>query len=307
MGYNPPMPQYRHTQVGWQVYGIAIPLTLALMYGLRIQDPRVFGLVVVIVAAAFALFGWLTVDIDTRRVLIKFGIGLITRRIPLDTIRGFAPVRNPWYYGWGIRFTPHGILYNVSGFQAVELLLDDGRRVRVGTDEPDALVRALQGATTVTSSKSIDEFPRDLAWRRRVRLIATLVVAITAALILGQMYVHSQAPSVEMTDRTFSVGSGFYGAEIPLPDVQSIELVDTLPRIENRTNGYAAGGLLRGNFRLEQWGSGKLFINRNSPPYLVVRTRDNFVVVNLAEPARTRDLYDKLRALAQSQQPGAQP
>jgi hypothetical protein len=300
------MPQYRHTQVGWQVYGITVPLTLALLYGLRIQDAQIFGLVIVIVAAAFALFGWLTVEIDARRVLIKFGIGLIRRSIPLDTIRGFASLRNPWYYGWGIRFTPHGILYNVSGFQAVELLLDDGRRVRVGTDEPGALVRALQSATTVIPSRTIEEFPMDVAWRRRIRLITAIVVACTAALILGQVYVHSRPPSVELTDGTFAVGSGFYGTEIRLSDIQTVQLADTLPRIQIRTNGYAAAGLLRGNFRLEQWGTGKLFINRNAPPYLVVRTRDTFVVVNFTDPSQTRDLYDKLSGLGQGQKPGAQ-
>ncbi len=288
------MSQYRHTQVGWQVYGITIPLTLALLYGLRIRDGQVFGLVLVIVAAAFALLGWLTVDIDSRRLFIRFGIGLIRRSIPLDTIRGFAPLRNPWYYGWGIRFTPHGILYNVSGFQAVELLLDDGRRVRIGTDEPDALVRALQNATAVAPSKTTDNFPKNIAWRRRIRLITALVVAITAALILGQMYVYSQPPSVRLTDETFSTSLGFYGAEMRLADVQGVELADTLPRIQTRTNGYSAGGLLRGNFRLEQWGNGKLFINRNVPPYVVVRTRDTFVVVNFADPTQTRDLYEKL-------------
>ena len=127
-----------------------------------------------------------------------------------------------------------------------------------------------------------------------VRLITALVVAITAALILGQVYVHSRPPSVRLTDETFSASLGFYSADMRLADVQGVELADTLPRIQTRTNGYSAGGLLRGNFRLEQWGNGKLFINRNVPPYVVVRTRDTFVVVNFADPAQTRDLYEKL-------------
>jgi hypothetical protein len=156
---------YRHTQVGWQVYGALIPLSLLLIGGLVTREVEVLAILLTILAAAFAFFGWLSININARRMLIKFGIGLIIRRIPLDAIRGFAPVKNPWYYGWGIRFTPHGILYNVSGFEAVEILLDDGRRVRVGTDEPAALVRALQLATALTPSASTDDFPKDVAWR----------------------------------------------------------------------------------------------------------------------------------------------
>jgi hypothetical protein len=285
---------YRHTQVGWQVYLVTIPVALVLMFGLVTRDPQVFVVMVAILAAVFVCFGWLTIDINARRMLIKFGIGLVRRTLSLDTIRGFAPVRNPWYYGWGIRFTPHGILYNVSGFQAVEILLDDGRRVRVGTDEPDALVGALQAATTIAPSKTIEAFPKDVAWRRRIRFITAAIVAVTVALILGQVYVHSRPPSVEVSGETFSTGSGFYGLEVPLSEIQSVELVETLPRIQSRTNGFAAGGLLRGNFRLEGWGSGRLFINRHSPPYVVARMRETFVVVNFADPAATRDLYERL-------------
>lgn len=301
------MPEYRHTQAGWQVYGVLIPLALFLMYTLITREPAVFGILVLIWGVVIALFGWLTVDINARRMLISFGVGLIRRTISLDTIQGFAPVRNRWWYGWGVRFTPHGILYNVSGLKAVELLLHDGRRVRVGTDEPEALARALQGATGVAASKTIDEFPNDTAWRRRMRFIGTLVVALVAALILGQMYLHGRPPSIELGDGRLTVGSGFYGADIPIGEIQTVQLIDTLPGIQARTNGYAAGGVLRGYFRLETWGTGKLFINRNRPPYVAVRTRDNtFVVVNFDDAARTRELYSRLRVMTQSPQPKGQ-
>ena len=55
-------------------------------------------------------------------------------------------MRNLWYYGWGIRYTPHGWLFNVSGLDAVELELKNGRTWRVGTDEPVELLAAIQAA-----------------------------------------------------------------------------------------------------------------------------------------------------------------
>ena len=301
------MPEYRHTQVGWQVYGVLIPVSLFLMHTLITREPAVFGLVILVLGAVFALFGWLTVDINARRVLIRFGVGLIRRTISLDAIRNFAPVRNRWWYGWGVRFTPHGILYNVSGLQAVELLLHDGRRVRVGTDEPEVLARALQTATGVAASNTIDEFPKDTAWRRRMRFITAVVVTLIMALIVGQMYLHSQPPSIALGDAGLTVGSGFYDADIPFMDIRRVDLVDALPRIQARTNGYAAGGVLRGNFRLETWGNGKLFINRNRPPFVAVHRRDNtFVVVNFDDAVRTRELYSQLRAMAERPQPKGQ-
>jgi len=246
------MTHYRHTQVGWQVYGVMIPVSLLVIYVLVTRDPEVFAMLLTILAVVFALFGWLTVDINPQRLRIAFGVGLIRRSISLGTIRAFAPVRNPWYYGWGIRLTPHGILYNVSGLSAVEVMLDDRRRVRVGTDEPDALVAALQRATGVVASKSVQEFPKDVAWRRRVRLISVAMVAVIVALVLGQFYVYSREPSVELTNESLSVGVGLYGTAMPFSEIQSVSLVDTLPRIQRRTNGFAARRLQRGNFRLEE-------------------------------------------------------
>jgi len=53
-------------------------------------------------------------------------------------------VKNPWYYGWGIRFTPHGWLYNVSGLHAVEIELKNGKKYRIGTDVPENLEKAIR-------------------------------------------------------------------------------------------------------------------------------------------------------------------
>jgi hypothetical protein len=53
-------------------------------------------------------------------------------------------VKNPWYYGWGIHLTPSGWLYNVSGFWAVELQMKNGKKYRIGTDDPEGLVQVIQ-------------------------------------------------------------------------------------------------------------------------------------------------------------------
>ncbi len=101
---------------------------------------------VVVLAVALALFANLTVEIDAGHLRIRFGSGLIRKRFPLDQIDAGRPVRNPLIYGWGIRLTPHGWLYNVSGQEAVELKMKSGKTYRIGTNEPEALTAALQEA-----------------------------------------------------------------------------------------------------------------------------------------------------------------
>ena len=89
----------------------------------------------------------LTVEIDTTHLTFRFGIGLIRKRIPLAEIVEVQPVRNSWLYGWGIHRTPRGWLYNVSGWEAVEITLTSGKRLRLDADKPRRLTQVLLVAT----------------------------------------------------------------------------------------------------------------------------------------------------------------
>jgi hypothetical protein len=73
--------------------------------------------------------------VNDQNLKFGFGIGLIHRSIPLNQIIEAKAVRNPLWSGWGIRMHPAYTLYNVSGFEAVELTLKGKRRkVRIGTN-----------------------------------------------------------------------------------------------------------------------------------------------------------------------------
>ena len=99
-----------------------------------------------LMAGFLALFYRLTVEIDATHLSFRLGIGLVRQRIPLAEIADARPVRNSWIQGWGIHRTPHGGLYNVSGWEAVELTLASGKRLRLGTDEPRRLAQVLLAA-----------------------------------------------------------------------------------------------------------------------------------------------------------------
>ena len=93
------------------------------------------------------IFSTLTVSAGADSIRIRFGpIGLIQKSWPIPEISSVTTVINPWYYGWGIHWTPHGPLYNVSGRHAVEILLFSGKTFRIGTDEPETLKTAIEQA-----------------------------------------------------------------------------------------------------------------------------------------------------------------
>lgn len=138
--------RYEHTQ-----FGVAMVLVLgsaiALLVYLNETDARGPGLLMaeLLVLACLGLFHSLTVSVDEKAVALRFGIGVIRRRFPMARITAVRIVENRWYYGWGIRRIRGGWLFNVSGLDAVEIRMSDGRLFRVGTDEPDRLRREIQG------------------------------------------------------------------------------------------------------------------------------------------------------------------
>jgi hypothetical protein len=142
-------PVYEHRQVAWPTVIAVLASTLLLALGIVVASRNsldhlgLLALIPAISVVVLAFFGSMTVRVFSDRVRIHFGIGAPWFTIDLREARGYSVVRNPWFYGWGIHLIPGGVIYNASGFDAVELRMDDGRRIRIGTNEPHALVSAL--------------------------------------------------------------------------------------------------------------------------------------------------------------------
>ena len=79
------------------------------------------------------LFYGLKVVVSSEKIFLSFGIGLINRKINLNEIKSTIIVNNKWWYGLGIRRTPHGWLWNIGGLKAVEIEYVSGKKFRIGT------------------------------------------------------------------------------------------------------------------------------------------------------------------------------
>jgi PH (Pleckstrin Homology) domain-containing protein len=284
--------RYRQTQVVWPavVPLVAIMLPLGLAFGwAHLTGP----LVVIAVATVLILllFATMTVTVNDGAIDARFGIGLVGKRVPFDRIRSCQVVRNPWYYGWGIHFIPGGMLYNASGLSAIELRLTNGRCLRIGSGEPDVLAAALRRAAPTVSDQILEPGSTSKAGIYIGLGTAAMAVAIAAFAIYSGM----QPPVVEVTPESFSVRNGLYSSTIPFRQITSATLDERIPRVGLKTNGFAAGSTLRGTFRVDSWGSARLYVNLDSPPFVVIRSPDGIVAVNFQDPERTREMYAQLR------------
>jgi hypothetical protein len=140
--------RYRHTQIGRiQIYAVVIACGIGILSFIFVG----MFLPLIIVAAGLliglALFSTMTIELTQAELVMHFGpLPVIRKRIRLAEIASAIPVKNPWYYGWGVHYTPRGWLYNIAGVDAAELLLVSGKILRIGTDEPEVLTKAIRDA-----------------------------------------------------------------------------------------------------------------------------------------------------------------
>jgi hypothetical protein len=135
---------YSHRQKAWWV-----PLTCALFILVALGIYFSEGQELLTLATAlpgmliYWLFDGLLVEVSSSQIVLKFGHGPIKKTIERNQIAGANPVRNKAIYGWGIRLTPHGMLWNIYGLDAVELTYLNGKRFRIGSDDAKQLLTAI--------------------------------------------------------------------------------------------------------------------------------------------------------------------
>jgi hypothetical protein len=142
------MKKYHHTQFGSAIVlglgAIGLAMVLAAAF---LPHPALYLLGGAAFLGVGALFSTLTIAIEEGTLRASFGPGLIRKKVRLAEIASVRPIPVRWWYGWGIHITPHGWLYNVSGWKAVEITLRNGRRFCLGTDEPEDLLKAIEEAS----------------------------------------------------------------------------------------------------------------------------------------------------------------
>src|SRR3990167_2609605 len=150
------MTPYKHTQIGYLM--LVITLVVLVFFAwiqitARAETPSYdsganFAITAIMALILFILvsFSTLTVAIDEQFLRIRFGWGIFRKKFLLTDIAAIRKVKNHWYYGWGIRlwFWPKMWIFNVSGFDAIELTMKNGKIYRIGPDEPEKLEAAIK-------------------------------------------------------------------------------------------------------------------------------------------------------------------
>tara|TARA_B100000029_G_scaffold425274_1_gene433544 strand:- start:715 stop:1194 length:480 start_codon:yes stop_codon:yes gene_type:complete len=105
---------------------------------------------IIIISIGFG-FIWLLYRMKLITIINEDGINIIFapftnfiipfNKIKKYQIRQYRPIIE--YGGWGIRYSKYGKAYNVSGKIGLQIELSNGKRLLIGTQNPDALLQTL--------------------------------------------------------------------------------------------------------------------------------------------------------------------
>lgn len=115
--------------------------------------------------------------------------------------------------------------------------------------------------------------------RRKGYVISGLTTAITIISITIIMMNGFSGNDVTIMNGNIQI-SGIYGEEWPIDAIEEVIVLETMPNIERRTNGFSIFDFHKGHFTVEDLGKGKLFIQGKQPPYLLIQMKDTFVIIN---------------------------
>lgn len=247
-------------------------------------------IVVLTILICLLIFYKLTISVSDTYVSFRMGIGLVSRKYLISDIKSCMPVKNNIFTGIGIRMLTNGWLYNVSGLQAIELTFKNRKTVvRIGTDKPEEVAMEINKLIEGDKMGSTSDY-HSKSHVALILIILFLAIIIPAAIVLSG----KREMKTTFTNTEFVI-NGMYGMGIKLADIRQLDTISDLPSIRRRTNGYAAGNTLKGNFTLSDKSKVKLFITKGNPPYISIRTDDVQIYLNFKDSSETVDLFNELK------------
>ncbi|KAF1084292.1 hypothetical protein SPSYN_02068 [Sporotomaculum syntrophicum] len=125
-----------------------------------------------------------------------------------------------------------------------------------------------------------------------VALAISLLVLVIASVVI---FTGARAPEITVGENSLKI-SGMYGTELSRDEIKDVQLLNQIPPVKLKTNGFNFGETLKGNLKLEELGTGKLFTGSSKGPFIYIKTKESYIIINFKDPEQTRRLYDRLNS-----------
>ncbi len=124
--------------------------------------------------------------------------------------------------------------------------------------------------------------------------IFALVIMVAVFVGIVAMFAYSlQDNPIEIRAEIIKIG-GDYGIDLPIKDIKSIELVNELPEMTSKINGFALQNIEKGLFRTNNGEQIKLLINSQNKPFILIITKTNEKIYYSSKEKSNQEIYNQL-------------
>ena len=114
-----------------------------------------------------------------------------------------------------------------------------------------------------------------------IGLLGLIAVALTA------LFFYSMAGNDILFHEHSIEVTGMYGEDIPVNDIESLDLVTELPEIKLRVNGSSIGSKLVGSFKTSSGKRVKMFVDKSRSTFIRIETRNKALIFYKSETTKT--------------------
>lgn len=129
--------------------------------------------------------------------------------------------------------------------------------------------------------------------QKRKTIVAMGFMFVVFIAIAAMFYYSFQDNQIEINDNIVRI-KGSYGVDLKTNEIKSIELVNELPEISIKTNGFALHSIKKGNFKTKNGENVKLFINSDKQSIIYITTNANQKIYYSSKDESNQMIFDQL-------------
>ena len=129
--------------------------------------------------------------------------------------------------------------------------------------------------------------------RKRSYIISTSLLVGMSIFIGVLMFLGYQDYQLLTKKASFEI-TGIYGDQWPYEEIVQVELMDEMPEVTWKENGFGLAKMAKGFFTVKDYGSSLIFIKKDYSPYLYIELKNKKIFINSNNPKQTRGWYEEL-------------
>ncbi|WP_223700872.1 DUF3784 domain-containing protein [Sutcliffiella deserti] len=131
--------------------------------------------------------------------------------------------------------------------------------------------------------------------RRKISyIISSSIFVLVLSFVSILTFLGYQEFKLVLNENSLEV-TGIYGDDWSYEDIEQVDLLEEMPEVTLKQNGFGMASMSKGYFKVENYGSSLLFLYKDFPPYLYIKMENEHIFLNAKSDVITEKWYIELQ------------